>query len=66
MAAAFLSPGQTQQAGTAGVPGGVEFEIISGYNPLQPRVREAVQRRARTANAKANADAVDAAPEAAQ
>ncbi len=45
VAAAFLSPGQVQQANVAGVPGGVEFEIISGYNPLQPRVREELQRR---------------------
>ena len=45
VAAAFLSPGQTQPGLNGATPGGVEFEILSGYNPLQPRIREELQRR---------------------
>ena len=63
VAAAFLQPGQVQQTGSTGaIPGGVEFEIISGYNPLQPRVREQQQRRA----AQRASVAEESAPEAAQ
>ena len=44
-------PQLTVATGVAGLPpvAGVEFEIVSGYNPLQPRVREKVAAHTRPA-----------------
>mgnify|MGYP001266375230 CR=1 FL=1 len=56
----FLSPrlsnetAQTQEAGkvvqAAMVPGGVEFDILSGYNPLPPEPKKAADREQGTGN----------------
>jgi type IV pilus assembly protein PilN len=50
----FLNPhvsnetAQTAEQGrlvqTAGVPGGVQFDILSGYNPLPPAVKDAAKK----------------------
>jgi type IV pilus assembly protein PilN len=46
-------PQLTVATGVAGLPpiAGVEFEIVSGYNPLQPRVREKVAPHTKPADA---------------